>query len=75
MNNTNSNNLEDPNIKQLYNFYIKTNYIKIIRYKKMIVIICKFQKIYTNLLGLYNLLLLLKKTYIILLFNEFTYKS
>ncbi len=67
MSNANPNNLENLNIKQLYNFYIKNNYIKIVRYKKMISIICKFQKFYVNLLELYNLLLLLKKTHVILL--------
>lgn len=70
INNTNSNNLKNLNIEQLYNFYIK-----IFRYKKIISTICNLQKIYINLLKPYNLFLLLKKPYVILFFNEFIYKS
>lgn len=71
--NTNSIDLNDV-IKQWYNLYMRSKYTKIIRYKMIILTTCKFQEIYAKLLRSYNLLLLLKKIYISLLFDEFTYK-
>ncbi len=64
----------DPNnlVKQLYNFCIKSKYIKIVKYKKITLITQKFQEIYADFCGLYNSLLLLKKTYIDLFLNKFT---
>lgn len=62
-------------IEQWYILCIKSKYIKIVRYKKMTLITHKLKEIHANLWKLYNPLLLLKKIYVGLLFNEFTYKS
>lgn len=78
INTTRSDNLENceyTDIIKLYNLYIESEYTKTIRYKKMILTTCKLQEIHINLWGLYNISLLLRKTYIDLVLDEFTYKS
>lgn len=62
-------------IKQIYNPCSKEKYKKITRHKKMILISCKPEKIYVDLLGLHNLFSLLKRIYIGMFFDKFTYKS
>lgn len=76
-NTTSGNNPEgykNANIEKLYNLYIESKHIKIVRYKKMTPTICKLQEIHTDLWGLHDLLSLLKGTYVGLLFSKFTRK-
>lgn len=69
VNKISKNNLEC--IKQLCNICIVSKYTKIVRYKKMTLIIYKFQKIYTNWWKSHDLFLLSERPYISLFFDGF----
>lgn len=67
-------NLND-NVEKLCDPCIESKHTKIIGYKKKTLTTRKLQEIYADLWELYNLLLLLEKIYIGLLFDKFTCKS
>lgn len=54
----------DYSVKQLSNPYIKSKYTKIVKYKKMTLTTHKPKKMYLDLCGPHNLVLLLEKIYI-----------
>lgn len=61
-------------IQDLYDQYIKDQYIKIIKYKAITLIVPKLEEIYTNFWGLYNSPFILKKSCICLLIDHYTQK-
>lgn len=71
--NTNSYNSRKTSVHQLYHPCIEIKNTKIGKYKKIISITCKLQKIYTNLSRLKDLLSLLRKNFVGILLNEYTY--
>lgn len=71
------NHIINPNdiVEQLYDSYLQSKNTKIVRYLKITLIICKLQEIHINLLEYHDLLSILEKNYIGLLFEKFPHKS
>lgn len=52
-------------IEDFYNTYNKSKYIRIIKYKRMILIVQKFEEIYTNFWGLHDSPFISKKAILV----------